>query len=256
MAALHTINTYDILTYIRRTLMLILAVILAVFFATFTQSVVGFGTAMVGMPLLVELLGLPVAAPLVALLGLVLELIMLAYYRQTITLRAMLPMILAAAAGIPVGILAVRHLDERVILTVLGAVILGYALYGLLRLRLPTLRHPLWGIGAASLAGVLGGAYNTAGPPMIVYGHCKRWPPEMFRGTLQGFFLFIDVLVTANHAVVGNFTPAVLRMGAVSMLPLLIGFGVGTHFARRIDSQAYSRLVLVMLLVLGVRLIL
>lgn len=244
------------LTQVQRALMLILAVILAVFFTTFTQSVVGFGTAMIGMPLLVELLGLPVAAPLVALLGLALELVMLAYYRQTITLRAMLPMILAAAVGIPVGILAVRHLDERLILTVLGMVILGYALYGLLRLRLPALRHPLWGIGAACLAGVLGGAYNTAGPPMIIYGHCKRWPPEMFRGTLQGFFLFIDLLVTANHAAVGSFTPTVLRMGVVSVLPLLVGFGVGTHFAKRINSQAYSRLVLGMLLVLGVRLML
>ena len=35
--------------------------LLVVFFAVFTQSLVGFGTAMVGMPLLVSLVGIQIA---------------------------------------------------------------------------------------------------------------------------------------------------------------------------------------------------
>jgi hypothetical protein len=236
--------------------MLILAVIAIVFFASFTQSVVGFGTAMVGMPLMVGVLGIQTSSPLIALLGLTLEAIMLLYYRQSVSLRVMWRLIAAAVVGIPLGVLAIRQIDEDVVLTLLGLVIAGYAIYGLLRLRLPELKSNLWAYGAGFLSGVLGGAYNTAGPPVVIYGHCKRWPPEEFRGNLQGFFLVIDLLVVANHTVVGNMTSDVWRTYLLALVPLLVGFVVGTRLATRINPALYSRIVLVMLVILGVRLIL
>jgi uncharacterized membrane protein YfcA len=235
---------------------LVLSVIAIVFFASFTQSVVGFGTAMVGMPLMVGVLGIQTSSPLIALLGLTLEAIMLLYYRQSVSLRVMWRLIAAAVVGIPLGVLAIRQIDEEVVLTLLGLVIAGYAIYGLLRLRLPELKSNLWAYGAGFLSGVLGGAYNTAGPPVVIYGHCKRWPPEEFRGNLQGFFLVIDLLVVANHTVVGNMTSDVWRTYLLALVPLLVGFVVGTRLATRINPALYSRIVLVMLVVLGVRLIL
>jgi hypothetical protein len=237
-------------------LMLALAVAAIIFFASFTQSVVGFGTAMVGMPLIVGVLGIAISAPLIAMVGLTLEVVMLLYYRQSVSLAVMWRLVIAAVVGIPLGIYAVRRIDEEIVLTVLGIVIAGYAIYGLLRLRLPELRSRLWGYGAGFLSGVLGGAYNTAGPPVVMYGHCKRWPPEEFRGNLQGFFLVIDVLVVANHAVLGNITSEVWRNYLIALAPIFLGFLIGTRLATRIDPALYSRIVLVMLVVLGVRLIL
>ena len=233
-----------------------LAVVAIVFFASFTQSVVGFGTAMVGMPLMVGVLGLQTSSPLIALLGLTLEAVMLLRYRQSLALRSLWRLMLAAVVGIPLGVLALRRLDETLVLSVLGAVILLYAIYGLLRLRLPQLESNGWAYLAGFLSGILGGAYNVAGPPVVIYGHCKRWPPEAFRGNLQGMFLIIDFLVATNHAVAGNLTPVVWRAFAVSLIPLLAGFVTGTHLAARIDPERYSRLVLVMLVALGLRLLL
>ncbi|HSN78371.1 MAG TPA: sulfite exporter TauE/SafE family protein [Anaerolineae bacterium] len=235
--------------------MLILAVTAIVFFASFTQSVVGFGTAMVGMPLMVTVLGIQTSAPLIALLGLTLETIMLLHYRQSVSLTVMWRLIVAAVVGIPLGVLAIQRIPEDIVLTLLGLVIAGYAIYGLLRLRMPELRSNLWAYGAGFLSGILGGAYNTAGPPVVIYGHCKRWPPEEFRGNLQGFFLVIDLLVVANHAVLGNMTPDVWRNYLLALVPLFLGFVIGTRFATRIDPAVYSRIVLVMLVILGVRLI-
>lgn len=237
-------------------LLLALAVVAIIFFASFTQSVVGFGTAMAGMPLMVGVLGIAISAPLIAMVGLTLEVVMVLNYRQSVSLAVMWRLIAAAVVGIPLGIYAVRRIDEETVLTVLGVVIAGYAIYGLLRLRLPELRSQLWAYGAGFLSGILGGAYNTAGPPVVIYGHCKRWPPEEFRGNLQGFFLVIDVLVVANHAILGNVTPEVWRTYLIALAPLLLGFVIGTRLATRINPDLYSRIVLVMLVILGVRLIL
>jgi uncharacterized membrane protein YfcA len=236
--------------------LLIVAVVAIVFFASFTQSVVGFGTAMVGMPLMVMALEIRIAAPLIALLGLTLETIMLLHYRQSVNLMVMWRLIVAAVLGIPLGVLAIQRIPEQVVLTALGLVIAGYAIYGLLRLRLPRLESNLWAYGAGFLSGLLGGAYNTAGPPVVIYGHCKRWPPEQFRGNLQGFFLVIDIVVIANHAAVGNLSAEVWRAYVIALLPLALGFIVGTRLAKRIDPALYSRIVLVMLVLLGVRLVL
>ena len=37
-------------------------------------------------------------------------------------------------------------------------------------------------------AGILGGAYNTNGPPVVIYGSLRKWSPATFRATLQGYF--------------------------------------------------------------------
>jgi uncharacterized membrane protein YfcA len=59
-----------------------LLVFVIVFFAIFVQSLTGFGLALVSMPFLAALLGVQTAAPLVALFGLVAEVILLLYFRE------------------------------------------------------------------------------------------------------------------------------------------------------------------------------
>lgn len=63
-------------------------VFLIVFAAIFTQTVTGFGLALVSMPLLALVLPIQVAAPLVALFGLVAELLLLLRYRTALNVRA------------------------------------------------------------------------------------------------------------------------------------------------------------------------
>ena len=85
--------------------------------------------------------------------------------------------------GIPLGVLMLKRVDETVVLTILGVVIVGYAVYGLLKLKLPRLDGAFWPYLVGFLSGVLGGAYNTSGPPVVIYGNC--------RGGRQASFLAI-----------------------------------------------------------------
>jgi uncharacterized membrane protein YfcA len=232
--------------------LVVAAVILA---AVFTQSLVGFGSAMIAMALLSARLGLAVAAPLVALVALTLEAVVLARHARSFNLNAVWRLIAGALLGVPVGVLAVRLVPERVMLPVLGLVIGGYALYALWGRRLPALAHPGWALAAGALAGVLGGAYNTSGPPVILYGDCRRWPPAQFKSNLQGFFLVNDLMVLVGHAFAGNLTPDVWRHYLAALPAVALGLLLGLALERRFSPAGFRRLALLMLLALGARLL-
>ena len=229
---------------------------LIVFVAIFVQSLVGFGLALVSMPLLVAVVGLRVAAPLVALFGLLAEVLMLYHYRAALNLRAVWRIALTSVIGVPVGVWGLRQVDEAIILPLLGVVVTGYALYALFGPRLPDLKRPIWADMLGFLAGMLGGAYNMPGPPVIIYGTSRRWSPAEFKSNLQGFFILNSVLVVLTHVCVGNFTPDVLRGFVVAIPAVVLGALSGFALDRRVTPDRFHRLVLVVLVVLGVSLIL
>lgn len=233
-----------------------LFIFLVFLLAIFTQSLTGFGSGLVSMAFLPDLMPVVTAAPVAALLTSTLELLLLLRYRSAFNLGAVWPLTAASVFGIPIGVIALRHIDENVLLTLLGAVMAGYALYGLLNLRLPELKRPAWGYAAGFLAGILSGAYSVGGPPAIIYGACRRWEPDEFKSNLQGFFLFNDVIVILTHAISGNLTARVWDTYLLALPAMLIGILAGVWLSRRIDPGLFRKLVLVLLVAMGIRLML
>jgi hypothetical protein len=140
------------------------------------------------------------------------------------------------------------------VLALLGAIIAGYALYGLLNFKLPRLLHPAWAYGFGFLAGMLGGAYNTSGPPAIVYGNCRRWIPAEFKSNLAGFFLLNDAIVIASHAWGRNMTPIVLHSFLWALPVIGLGLLAGISLDKYLNPDIFRKVVLVLLVVMGVRL--
>ncbi len=225
------------------------------FLSAFTQSVSGFGLALVSMALLPKIIDLHLATPLVALISIVIEGSLILRYRLSLNIRAIWRMVLASLIGAPIGIVLLSRTEERIALPILGIVIGGYALYALLGLRLPKLEHPLWGYLAGFLGGMLGGAYNTSGPPVIIYGDCRRWKPEEFKSNLQGFFLVSSALVLGLHILKGNITSEVLHYFYPSLPALFAGVLAGLALDRWIDADTFRKIALFLLILMGVRLI-
>lgn len=232
--------------------MTVVLLIAIVFFTALLQTISGFGFALLAMPLFALVIGVKAAAPLVALTGFTLYAVNLLRYRRGFDLREVLPLALAAAAGIPVGVWALDKLDEQLIKRVLGLVLIGYALYVLWRPQTAPLRSRLWAYPVGFLAGCLGGAFNTPGPPVVVYGELKRWPRDLFRSTLQALFIFTSSLVIASHIAAGNLAHAALLTYAALVPALLLGVWCGARVDRRLNSARFRLLVLIMIFVTGV----
>ncbi|MFQ5856424.1 MAG: hypothetical protein ACE5LU_12350, partial [Anaerolineae bacterium] len=75
-----------------------------------------------------------------------------------------------------------------VVKRLLGLILIAYACYTLAHPVTPRLSSRRWVYPVGFVAGCLGGAYNTPGPPVIVYGSLRQWPKQEFRAMLQAFF--------------------------------------------------------------------
>jgi uncharacterized membrane protein YfcA len=234
-----------------------IAITLAVmFFAAFTKSILGFGEALVAVPLLTLALDIQVASPVSMLMAASVTLMMIARHWRAIDLRAIWRLTLAAVIGIPLGIGFLKSLPEAWLTTVLGVLLIIIGLYYLLRPALPARTEQYWTYILGFTAGILGGAYNIAGPPLLIYGTLRRWPAEQFRATLQGFFVTINTVILIGHFSAGLWTPTVLQLFALSIPAILIGFWVGHRVSQHVSPAAFARLVYIALILSGIFLIL
>ncbi len=227
---------------------------LIVFLAAFQQSLSGFGFALVAMPLLVQLLGIQAAAPLVAALALTLNIVNSIRWRRALDFREIRRLGIWMALGVPVGVWGAFALNETVVKAGLGVLLVAYAIYALTRPQeLPTISQR-WAYPAGFLAGVLGGAYNTAGPPLILYGNLRNWSHERFRAVLQGVFALSASLVVSGHLLARHFTPHVMGWLGPAVVAVLSGVALGAITDRHLKPQHVRTWITLLTLILGVSL--
>jgi uncharacterized membrane protein YfcA len=102
-----------------------------IFVAAFVRSALGFGEAVLGMPLLAMTVGLRTAAPLIAFIGPTISILILARHWRRVEFGPARRLIAATFLGIPVGIYGLARLPEAPLKLVLGIVILLYGIFGL-----------------------------------------------------------------------------------------------------------------------------
>lgn len=226
-------------------------------FACFVQTVAGFGSGLIASPLLMGmgLLTPNEAVAMMAAVWVAQDLGMLLRYHPRVVWPAAGRLLAGLVPGIALGVIGRHVVPEAWVLAILGLITAGYALYSWVRPHLPELHHPRWGYLFGLGAGALDGAYTTGGPPVVIYASLRRWDPAEFRGTFGAVFLVSAVLIVASSAAAGDYSPTVLTHLATGFAGFAVGFPLGLVLNRWINPPLFRRIVLILLLVIGVRLL-
>ena len=128
-------------------------------------------------------------------------------------------------------------------------------LYNLTQPSLAGLGGKQWPYLFGFAAGALGGAYNIASPPILVYGTTRRWSPQEFRFTLQSFFLPLSTIILISHASAGLWTIWVFQLFALALPVMALAFWLGNLISRLMTGQNFERVVYGGLIVLGIALL-
>ena len=234
----------------------LVAVLTILFVASFIRSAFGFGEALIAVPLLAFAMPVETAAPIAALVSITVAVVAIAQDWRHIHFRSAGRLFLATAVGTPLGLWALHALDEHLVKMVLGAVVMAFSVFALMRHRHAALhddRHAwIFGFGA----GVLGGAYGMNGPPLVVYGALRGWSPQHFRATLQGYFLPASLMTMAGYGLTGLWTPTVTRDYLLALPLVLAATLLGRMLNKRLSGQVFVRCLYAGLVLIGAMLLL
>ncbi|MFK7944192.1 MAG: sulfite exporter TauE/SafE family protein [Paracoccaceae bacterium] len=108
---------------------------------------------------------------------------------------------------------------------------------------------------AGTASGVLGGLTGIWAPPMVTYLMARRVEKEDFVAA-TGVMIFAGTLpLIGGFWSTGLLTSDMAMTSIVMFLPALAGFTLGENLRRRLDSDRFRTVVLVVFLVMGLNLI-
>lgn len=226
------------------------------FVATLIRSAFGFGEALVAVPLIALVVPVEVAAPVAVLASITVALIVVVQDWRKVHFRAASWLVIPTLVGIPLGLTLLKTVPEPVVKGILGTIIIAFSAYSLrsnTQRELPDDKFA-WLFGF--VAGVLGGAYGMNGPPLVMYGSLRRWSPQHFRATLQGYFLPASLAGMWGYQLSGLWTSRVNRFYLISLPLVVLATFLGRVINRRLPAHRFLHYVHIGLIVIGTMLLL
>jgi len=250
-----TIFLYDNQWFSTMTLEQYIISFVIVFISAFVQAVTSFGSALVSMSFLPFIFPLHFVTPLVALNGSCITALNFFRLHQHFDPKKIKPLIIGAIPGIPTGIYLLVNLPESIIKTTLALVIIGYALYSLINAYSRFTINYKAGYALGFFAGCLGGAFNTDGPPIVIYITSQPWSKDEMNISLSSYFLMSGLTLVTMHTIGGLLTKQV-ALFFITLLPAIFsGVYAGSLIYKKINQEVFKKIVLFLLILVAIVLI-
>ena len=228
---------------------------LVAFVTHLVQGITGFGSTVLAMPFVVNLVDARVAIPVLTLLSLFFSSGLVLLDRGKIVWREVFLMTGFMAIGAPVGIYFFKHLPKEVYKPAMGTLIVVIALWGLLRFfsaRAASIRLPRWLRRALLVVGgVTQGAFGSSGPFAVLYAEGALTEKSEFRTTMSAMWILINLIVLPQYFWAGIDVAEVSRLTAVSLPAIFLGLAAGMLLHRKIPQRGFSLLIYFVLLLSG-----
>ncbi len=222
-----------------------------IFSATLIRSSIGFGDALVAMPMLVLLVGLKIATPISALMSTTIALIILSETWREVQFKSVWKLILGSIIGIPIGLFFLKGDYDSIMKIILGLLIIFFSIYRLLEPRLIKIKNDKTAYLFGLLGGLFGGAFNTSGPFIVIYATLRNWHPSEFRTTLQGYFLASNIIVVCMHGAAGLWTKNVMIFFLMAIPIIFLATLLGGKLNHIIPKRKFDKLVCCFLIIIG-----
>jgi uncharacterized membrane protein YfcA len=228
-------------------------ILTVIFIATIFRSAFGFGESLVAVPLLALWLPLNVAVPLSVLLSITIAIMVVIQDWHKIHFKSAGGLIGFTLIGIPLGLVLLIKMDERIVKAILGIIISLFSVYLLMGKQLKELKKDniYWLFGCGLLAGVLGGAYGINGPPLVIYGAKRRWSAQHFRATLQAYFLIASAVGMIGYWLSGLLVAAVFHYYLLCLPVMVPAVFIGRLINNRLNGEHFFKYVYLVLLGIG-----
>lgn len=230
-------------------------VIALMFMYTFVGVCAGFGGGLTTMPLITLLLPVKMAAPMSVIVGTATALYATWLSRKETDWKSAAVLIAFSLLGIPVGLYALSYLPDHIMKVGLGAFLIIYSFYSLFIPRLPVYDKRWIAAPMGAVAGALGAAFSTNGPPVVIYGMLRNLGPAAFRGTLNAFFTANNIAIIGGLLTGGILTVSTIKLVIFCIPTMILGSIIGQYVHKRIPVSVFRVMVFILLIASGAMLI-
>jgi len=231
--------------------------LIATFAGALVAGLSGFAFGLVAASIWLYILTPLQTATLIIAFGLIVQGYSVWKLRHALDWRKLWPFIAGAAIGVPVGVAILSWANPAYVRAGIGAFLVLYSLYALLRPSLPAVTK---GGAAADAAvgfanGVLAGITGLAGILVTIWSGLRGWPKDRQRAVFQPVAVAIFAMSALWLGVKGAVSADTIRMFLFGLPALLAGTWLGMKLYGRLDEAAFRKVVLVLLLASGAALI-
>jgi uncharacterized protein len=226
-----------------------------VFVAAALQRAVGFGFALLAVPLAAFVVPIKSAVVIVFLTGSVTSMWLAARLVHRIEWRTTRRLGVGAVVGAPVGVVILSAVAATTLRLVLGVTTSVAAVWIIASSRRPSARpvehrrSTTFALGVAS--GVLNTSLATSGPPLVYELRRTGFHGDRFRATISAVFVISNLIGLPLLAVAGLVTTGDIALAGISLLPCIAGFVLGGHVGDRMSPAHFAWAVDLLLLATG-----
>ena len=216
--------------------------------ASFISGLSGFGFGLVAMAVLPLLFGIKLANAFVSFCGLAIFTSLTIPLRKHIAWKALLPLLIGASLGVPIGLYGLVNLPESLLLKVLAGFILSYIAFTILSYnKVHFHMDRRWGYLAGFAGGIISGALSAGGPPVIMYCDSLNLGKKEFKATLQAFFVLMILYKIPLFYLTGLLTEELWRTLLYYSPFVAAGTACGVLLFHRLSDLWFRRVVLILL---------
>jgi uncharacterized protein len=173
--------------------------------------------------------------------------------------RLIVLMMPGAVVGVTIGTYFITNAPTETLKITLGIIVLLFALYKMLEMRLfRTLTYEArdWhGVFAGTVAGFSSALAHTGGPPISIYLLLRRVPTHIFNATSALFFAILNWVKVPYYVYARLFDFQQIK-NLVWLLPLLpLGVWGGKWAADKVSKETFERVIVVLLAITSLLLI-
>ena len=218
------------------------------FLSAATQSLTGFGFALVMVPLLSLFWDVKLAVVTSTLLSSLSLVPLIVEVRRWIRLSKVVPLAMGSLVGVPLGLLIFTRIDADLLKVCVASVVIMASLLLYFAPQFSVGGPPLAGsMVAGMLSGMLRASTSMGGPPLVLYMLGREREVEAFRSTVLTVFLFNSVLTVTGLAIAGEIGGEVLAATGVALPALALGLLAGAWLRSRVQQEVFRTLVLAVL---------
>src|SRR5436309_11731930 len=230
--------------------------LLATFAGALVAGLSGFAFGLVAASIWLYILTPLQTATLIIAFGLIVQGYSVWKLRGALDWPRLWPFVAGAALGVPVGVGILTWANPAHVRMGVGACLVLYSLYALLRPAIPKVEAG-GAVADASIGflnGVLGGITGLAGILVTIWCGLRGWPKDLQRTVFQpvavAIFLMGALWLGAKSAI----TPDTIKLFLIGLPALFAGTWLGLKLYGRLDEASFRKVVLLLLLLSGVAL--